>query len=286
MKIQSKVFPKISIVTPSYNQANFLEETIESIIFQNYSNFEYIILDAGSSDGSVDIIKKYETHLSFWCSKPDKGQSDAINKGFKKSTGDLLCWVNADDVLFPDTLEKVANVLKEYPDVDIITGNVLYIDESDFVVRCVKVPKTSWFFYKYGVGSFAAPAIFFKKELFEEVGALDINLHYSMDIDMWHKFRIRNAKIYHIKEYLGGFRFHTTSKTRSFRSKAKRAFEHPETTLVRARHIPNVSKKIIKLFRYIFRIRQLINLNYLSGWSDFQRWRGKKWQEVFPKKAQ
>lgn len=272
---------KISIITPSYNQSVFLERTIQSVITQNYVHFEYIIFDGKSSDSSVDIIKKYEKHLAYWTSEPDKGQSDAINKGFQKAKGDLLCWVNADDILLPNALKKVAEVFKAYPDVNIITGNVVYIDEEDYIQRCIRVPKQRWFFYKHSVGFFTAPALFFKRELYEKVGGLDITLHYSMDIDLWHKFRLAGARVFHINEYLGGFRVHSSSKTGPRMLKIKRYFEHPETTLIRLRYIPNVSKSTIRLFRMMHKVWQIVNLNYLKGWFDLQRWKGKKWEEVF-----
>ncbi|MDI6701322.1 MAG: glycosyltransferase family 2 protein [bacterium] len=274
------MYPKISIVAPSFNQGRFLEETIQSIINQNYPNLEYFIVDGGSTDNSLEIIKKYENKIDWWISEPDKGQSDAINKGFQKAKGDWLCWVNSDDILLPDALEKVAKVFNKNPDVDIITGNVIYINENDFIVRCVRVPRMRWFFYRFGVGYFTAPVIFFKRELYEKVGGLDINLHYSMDIDLWHKFRLAGAKVYHINEYLGGFRVHISSKTGARMLGIKKIFEHPETTLVRSRYIPNVSKNTIRLFRIIYKIWQILNLNYIKGWYDLQKWKGKKWKEV------
>lgn len=274
---------KISVITPSYNQSVFLERTIQSVISQNYPHFEYIIFDGKSSDSSVEIIKKYEKHLTYWVSEPDRGQSDAINKGFQKAKGDLYCWLNSDDVLMPGTLKKVSDIFKTYPDVKIITGNVVYIDENDFIVKCVSVPKQRWFFYKHSVGFFTAPAIFFKRELYEKVGGLDINLHYSMDIDLWHKFRLAGAKVYHINEYLGGFRVHISSKTGARMLGIKKIFEHPETTLIRSRYIPNVSKNTIRLFRLIYKIWQIVNLNYIRGWFDLRKWKWKKWQEIFVK---
>jgi len=273
--------PKITIVTPSYNQSSFLERTIKSVIIQNYARLEYIIFDGKSSDGSIDIIKKYERQLTYWISEPDKGQSDAINEGFKMSTGDWLCWVNSDDILLPNALSKVAEAIRTNPDIDIITGNIIYIDENDFILHCVRVPKMRWFFYRFGVGWFSAPAVFLKRELYEKVGGLDINLHYSMDIDLWHKFRVANAKIYHIKDYIGAFRVHSSSKTGPRIIGIKKYFEHPETTLIRQKYLPSVSKNEVRFFRLLYKLWQILNLNYIKSWIDLQKWKGKKWMEVF-----
>lgn len=275
------MYPTISVIIPSLNQGYFLERAIRSIISQQYSAFQLIVIDGGSVDGSLEVVKKFEKHIYFWLSESDKGQSDAINKGFKKGTGDLFCWLNADDVLFPYTLQKLSEVFRKNPDIDIITGNVVYIDKDDLIVRCVRVPKMRWFFYRFGVGYFAAPAVFFKKHLYHKVEYIDTSLRYSMDIDLWHKFRIRNARIHHIKDYLGGFRIHASSKTSAFRRKKPKAFENPETTLVRARYIPNVSRDLIRIFRLLYKFWQIGNLNYFKAWLDLQRWKGKTWQEIF-----
>jgi len=277
-------YPKVSIVTPSYNQAKFLERTILSVLNQNYPNLEYIIIDGGSTDGSVEIIKKYEKYLAYWVSEPDKGQSEAINKGFQRTTGEWFCWVNSDDVLFAYALEMVLGVIKKDFKADIITGNVVFIDENDFIIKCRRVPKQSWFFYKHSVGYFNAPAIFFKKELYEKVGKLDINLHYSMDVDLWHKYRLAGAKVYHIAKYLGGFRVHGASKTGPRIMGIEKLFENPETTLIRSQYIPKVSKTTIRLFRLMYKIYQIINFNYIRKSIDFYRWKGKKWQEIFQSK--
>ena len=283
-KLNSKNCPRITIVTPSYNQGLFLQRTVESILSQNYPNLEYFIVDGGSTDNSVDIIREYEGKIDWWVSENDDGQSEAINKGFSKATGELLCWVNSDDVLLPYALERVARAYKEKFDVDIITGNIIYIDRSDLIVRCIKVPRMRWFFYRFGVGYFAAPAVFFKKELFEKVGKLDVNLHLSMDIDVWHKFRLEEVNIFHVKEYLGGFRVHAHSKTGDFRQKEPKAFENPETTFIRTQYIPHVSKRTIKIFRVIFKLWQVFNLNYLRSRLDLYRWKEKTWQEIFARK--
>jgi len=275
---------KISLVTPSFNQGKFISRTIEAVLNQRYCNFEYIIMDGASKDETVSIIEKHKDHLSYWESCADKGQSDAINRGFAKASGDWLCWVNADDVLFADALVKVADCSGRYPKVDIITANTVYIDETDHITRCIRTPKQNWSFLKYGVGVFTAPAVFFKKKLFEKVGGLDISLHYSMDIDLWHKFCLANAEVCHIDDYLGAFRMHTLSKTGTFRAGAKKAFENPETTITRIRYLPRVNWRLILLLRVLHKIYRMVRLDYLRGWIDLKKNNGKSWQEVFPVK--
>jgi glycosyltransferase involved in cell wall biosynthesis len=279
--VENNTWPRITVVTPSLNQGKFLEETILSVINQNYPNLEYFVVDGGSTDNSVDIIKKYEDRIDWWVSEKDEGQSDAINKGFQKANGDWLCWVNSDDILLPNALSRISETIKRKPNADIITGNIIYLDENDLIIRCVRVPKMSWWFYRRNVGYFCAPAIFFKKELYEKVGELDTNLHYSMDTDLWHKFRLAGARVYHIKEYLGAFRVHSSSKTGPRIKGEIKYFEHPETTLIRKRYLPSVSKNTVRLFRLLYKFYQIINLNYLNSYVDYRKWHNKKWQEVF-----
>ena len=124
----NKTYPKISVITPSYNQGIYIEETIQSVLNQNYPNLEYIIIDGGSSDSTVEVIKKYESKIDFWVSEKDKGQADAINRGFAKATGDILCWLNSDDYFFPDTLKYVASQLN-IEKKEILFGEVDHIFE-------------------------------------------------------------------------------------------------------------------------------------------------------------
>ena len=124
-------YSKISIVTPSYNQSQFLERTILSVLNQNYPNLEYLIIDGGSTDGSVEIIRKYEKYLAYWVSEKDNGQADAINRGFQKSTGKILAWLNSDDIYLPGTLLKVSETFNKNPEVDLIFSNIFFIDEYD-----------------------------------------------------------------------------------------------------------------------------------------------------------
>ena len=139
-----KTFPKVSIITPSFNQSEYLEQTILSVLNQGYPNLEYIIIDGGSTDGSVKIINKYTDKLSFWLSETDKGMYDAINKGFKKCTGEIFAWINSDDVYFDNALQVAADIFTQIPEVDWITGRCGYIDPTgDITHRSKKNCTTS-----------------------------------------------------------------------------------------------------------------------------------------------
>jgi len=206
-------WPKISIVTPSYNQAEFLERTILSVINQNYSNLEYIIIDGGSTDGSVEIIRKYEKYLSYWVNEPDKGQADAINKGFKRATGDILAYLNSDDVYLQNVLHVVAMKFIRYRDVGIFYGNGYLINEYDSILREDRFTP----FIKIGLISggtgFCQPSLFWKRDAYIKVGGVDQNLKFCIDLDLLAKFSMNKLKFRFIKEYLSAYRIHHRSKT-------------------------------------------------------------------------
>ena len=130
--------PLVSIVTPSFNQAKFLEKTIISVLSQNYPNIEYMVIDGGSKDGSADIIRKYENKISYWVSENDKGQTDAINKGFKKAKGIYCSYLNSDDVLAPDSVTKIVNAFLKNPDAGVVYGDYTFIDENNRVLKIGK----------------------------------------------------------------------------------------------------------------------------------------------------
>lgn len=204
--------PKISIITPSFNQARFLEETIISVLNQNYLNLEYIIIDGGSTDGSVEIIKKYEKHLAYWISEKDNGQSEAINKGLKKSSGEIVAWLNSDDLYFQDTFSTVAKVFTENPDVDLIYGDVenFYSDgRTESYINKMFEPND--FLSRVAIHQ---PSVFWRKKIHEETGYLDETLHYLMDYDLWMRFFF-NYKSIKVNKPLAGFRIHDASKTSS-----------------------------------------------------------------------
>lgn len=213
----NNALPGITVVTPSFNQGQFLERAILSVLNQNYPNLEYIIIDGGSKDGSVEVIKKYEKHLAYWVSEPDKGQSDAHNKGFARATGEIFFCLPSDDILLPGMLHKAAKIFKEN-DVDVLYGNRLIIDPNDKIIserRCVHyIPGIT----KKGILSnagfaFYLDSAFYKREIFEKVGGFDLNLHNTLDTDLMFKFMESTKRIRFLREYVIAFRVTPDAKT-------------------------------------------------------------------------
>jgi len=190
-------WPKISIVTPSYNQGQFIEKTIRSVLLQGYPNLEYIIVDGGSTNVSVDIIRKYEKWLMYWVSEPDRGQSEAINKGFTKASGEIYGWLNSDDYLLKHALRNVAMAYHESPRAGGWFGTCWQVDMYDNIL-VVSSPNrldveglAGW-----GENAVTQPACFFSEEAWRICGPLDENLHYGMDFDLW----IKIAKVFSIEK--------------------------------------------------------------------------------------
>jgi glycosyltransferase involved in cell wall biosynthesis len=203
--------PLVTIVTPSYNQAEFLEQTIQSVLRQDYPNIEYIVIDGGSTDGSNLIIKKFASQLALWVSEPDQGQSDAINKGFENSKGEILNWVNSDDLLEPSAVSIAVYFMLKYPQVGMVFGDRVYIDSKNNTIRTEVFPA-----FRSGDLIWGAyipqETAFLRKEIFFKVGKLDIKLGTAMDTDLW--FRInRVARIKHLPVILGRYREHAATKT-------------------------------------------------------------------------
>jgi glycosyltransferase involved in cell wall biosynthesis len=205
--------PKISIVIASYNQAKYLERTILSILNQKYNNFEILIIDGGSKDGSVEIIKYYEQFIQYWVSEKDNGQTDAINKGLKIATGDLLCFQNSDDLFCENAFQTVANYYTKNPNFEGYFGDLLFIDANDNVLDILKA---SDFDIKSqvieGVQIFNQ-SFFFKKSMLEKLGYLDENLRFVLDYENVLRWAFGGAKFKKVDQLMGAFRMHEEAKT-------------------------------------------------------------------------
>jgi glycosyltransferase involved in cell wall biosynthesis len=203
--------PRISIITPSYNQGQYLEETIRSVLSQGYPNLEYLIIDGGSSDNSVSIIEKYHPFITYWISEPDAGQSHAINKGLQRATGEIVAWINSDDQYCPGAFFTAAQYFMAHPDTGMLYGDLEIINSEDRVLfrKKYRPVNVDDLLSGYPIPQSSA---FFRKGVIRHVGLLDETLHYAMDFDLW--MRIFSAyPVDHIPSFLSRFRIHANSKT-------------------------------------------------------------------------
>jgi len=210
--MSKKKTPKITIVTPSYNQGDFLEETILSVLGQGYENLEYIVIDGGSTDASVEIIKKHEKHIAYWQSQPDNGQSSAINLGFSKATGEILGWLNSDDVYLPGALKHIATQL-DVSKQEILFGNCSHLYENRPICMGSDVRKT---FQRVNIkfqDFIIQPSSFWTSIVWNKVGILDENLHYAFDWDWFIRAEKMNVAFKPTDKYLSVYRIHDNHKS-------------------------------------------------------------------------
>ena len=204
--------PVVSIVTPSYNQARFLEETVTSVLNQDYPNVEYLIVDGGSRDGSVGIIKRYERALRYWVSEPDRGQAHAINKGFSRTTGDILTWLNADDVYFSRTaISDAVRAWHQDPSAGVVYGDYALMDEGGRVFRLVPGMRRVSFriFAAYSLGQ---PSTFIRRGVWESF-PLREDLRYGMDYEFWLRISKAGVQFRYLPRLCSAYRVHASSKS-------------------------------------------------------------------------
>jgi glycosyltransferase involved in cell wall biosynthesis len=210
----NSVYPKISIVTPSFNQGHFIEETILSILNQNYPNLEYVIIDGGSTDNTVEIINKYEKHLKYWVSEKDSGQANAINKGLKYCTGEIFNWLNSDDYVEAHSLYKIANAFEDEK-VQMVAGKVRnFTTSTEELIQNQNLSADGLMCWKPNV-RFVQPGVWMKRELIQKCGGIDENFHFAFDWDLYIRYLYNFPNVKEISELLVHFRLHEQSKTQS-----------------------------------------------------------------------
>jgi glycosyltransferase involved in cell wall biosynthesis len=266
---------KISIITPSYNQGQFLERTILSIINQNYSNLEYIIIDGGSTDNSVEIIKKYENNITYWVSEKDNGQTDAINKGMRIATGDILGWINSDDILLPEALLNVENLAKKNPDKDLFMGRTVRIDTDDKILFFNIIPKMTAFFYEKGVFFFAQQSWFWRRSVFNKIGYLNIERHACMDMDFLIRQLQAGCKIAFTPRHLGAIRLYEGTKT-SMDSNDENNIWAKDRKIMKEIYKNFHYQNSKKFYRYLYELMKVFNGMYLKQYYFNKRYEEKK----------
>lgn len=279
--------PKISIVTPSLNQGKFLEQTIVSILSQNYPNLEYVIMDGGSSDESSKIIRKYSGRLKFWQSEKDEGQWDAINKGFAKTTGEIMTWLNSDDILMPGTLNLVANIFGQLPDTEWLTGRPTTINQEGFNMHIGFKPAyinkliKLGFYHGACLGFIMQEGTFWRRRLWDKSGGKVERVNLSIDYKLWKNFA-KYAELTPVLTSLAAFRLNPHRKTKELGTYFKE-IGVPFPKLLRIIFFP------IRLFVHfvirkigassqIFYDKEKNRWRYLPGWlSVSKRFTKSKW---------
>ena len=204
--------PRITVITPSYNQAHFLERTILSVLDQDYPNLEYIIIDGGSTDGSIELINKYSDRLSWWVSEPDQGQADAINKGLRRASGDWVAWQNSDDIYYDFCFRDLVLAAEKFPNAGLIIGNMMLIDEQDAPLRDIRYVKPTYNSLLAEGMVLTNQAAFWKRQIHDSIGYLSENLHYSFDYEWFLRLTNHTSSV-HVNKFWGGWRLHDDTKT-------------------------------------------------------------------------
>jgi glycosyltransferase involved in cell wall biosynthesis len=204
--------PLVSVVTPSFNQARYLEATIQSVLGQDYPNLAYIIVDGGSTDGSLEIIQHYADRLAWWVSERDQGQTDAINKGFARAHGQVLAWLNSDDTYQPGAISEAVAALQTHPEVGMVYGDANLVDESGQVIGQFPAAQTDYHRLRSGYVHIPQQAAFFRASLWQEVGPLDPTFYFAMDYDLWVRLAKRAPLLYQPRPW-ANFRLHGGGKS-------------------------------------------------------------------------
>lgn len=277
-----KYNPLLSVVIANYNYGRFLADAINSVVSQiGFEECELIIVDGGSTDNSIAVIKEYESQISWWVSEKDNGQSDAFNKGFAKARGVYGCWLNADDVLIPGALRHVISYLKRQPNVEWLAGSCIYCDACLRIwkcSRCVRFPR--WLKRLMPASPVNGPSSFFRLENLRRLGGFDVSAHYVMDVDLWRRFLQAGIKLHMLKSYIWGFRLHEASKTAGGLDKRfDNGHGNAESLRINAKY--GVTERMLRMSNKVNRLFRLISGAYLWSYLDTRRYRNMAIQEVF-----
>lgn len=249
------ILPRITVVTPSFNQAAFLERTIQSVLDQSYPNLEYFVIDGGSTDGSVDIIRKYQDRISWWVSERDEGQAQAINKGLRRATGDWVAWQNSDDIYYAGAFHELAAAVIRHPGASLIIGDVMLIDEQDTSFREMRYITPSYNALRAEGMLLTNQAAFWRRSTQEKVGLLDENLHCSFDYE-WFLRLMRYGEGAHVAKIWGALRYHEATKS----STQSEVFTQESQRILAGREMPAWKIALYRFRRYAL----LLKLGHFS----------------------
>lgn len=261
--------PLVTIITPSFNQGNFIEMTIKSVKNQDYPEIEHLIMDGGSTDGTLEILKQYSGQYNMrWISEPDSGQSDAVNKGFTLANGEIIGWLNSDDIfVFKDAVSTVVHEFLEKPEIQVLYGDCIVIDRNNCIKRVFKAPDWDYSLLLKGFSYIPQPSTFFQKEVIRST-ALNRNLNFAMDIDLWLRLG-REYPFHHINKIIAGDRFHPDAKR--FCKENIRQFQQ-ESLEIRKRQGIQIDTAFwihhylivfyISVIRRLYGVRDILRLDY------------------------
>jgi Glycosyl transferase family 2 len=253
MSTISTSWPRISLVTPVFNSARYLEQTIRSVLAQNYPNLEYFIMDGGSTDGTLDIIRKYESQISGWVSERDRGMYDAINKGFARTSGEIMGWISATDQLQIGGLGVVGSVFRDFPEVEWITGRPTIFNDDGMTIRVLALPRWSRPRFLAGANRYIQQeSTYWRRSLWEKAGGrTDDSQRSASDFELWLRF-FQHAQLYSVDALIGGFRVHPDSDALTTLDNYHRICEEHVSRAVAALE----GHQAVKLFRRITRALQ------------------------------
>ena len=266
--------PLVTIITPSYNQAAFLEQTMKSVLDQNYPNLEYMVVDGGSDDGSAEIIQRYADRLTWWVSEKDHGQAEAINKGFSRAQGKYVAWINSDDFYQPGAIQAAINELEAHPDLGMVFGDVQVVDKDERILNHLH-------YGNWGLNELLTfrilgqPAVFMRREVLEKAGYLDLNYHFMLDHQLWLRMAMQ-APIRYVPQLWAGAHYHEGCKNLAqaaeFGKEAYRIVDWMKT-------IPGLDEPLASLIPYVKAGAERINAFYLLDAKEYQKsfqsyWRG------------
>lgn len=273
---------KISIIVPSYNQGKFLGDTLQSILDQNYDNVEIIVMDGGSTDNSVEVIKSFESKIAYWQSAKDAGQSNAINNGFKRATGEFVTWLNSDDVLVAGALDAVDKAIKNNPNCNFFLGNVVWMDKTGNIIRVGKVERENRFWNSHHLFSNGGPSAFMRKSTLESIGMLREDFHYMMDTELWHRLQSTGNHFKRIGNYIWGLRLHEDAKMSGHNFAGSKLADKSHPSWIQKKKEATYLNDTYPINRYlskVWRVLKIFNIEFYSRYSD-KKFIGKSYKNI------